>query len=140
MRKKKARVGCLPAPERPVWEDNVERLIVAAVSEERRQYGGVLPLVLVSVHNGPVDAVEHEVEVRDAAGVAPEQLQHAPDREEVARLERRRDSLDVGASPDDDEAEVGGGACLVDHGAGDAPRGAPWVEVLVDEAEVVGAG
>jgi len=92
------------------------------------------------VHDGPIDAVEHEVEVRDAAGVAPEQLQNAPDGEEVARLECRRDALDVRAAPDHDEAEVGGGACAVDHGAGDAPRGAPWVEVLVDEAEVGGAG
>jgi hypothetical protein len=92
------------------------------------------------VHDGPVDAVKHEVEVRDAAGVAPEQLQNAPDGEEVARLECRRDALDVRAAPDDDEAEVGGGARAVDHGAGDAPSGAPWVEVLVDEAEVGGAG
>jgi hypothetical protein len=138
--KQEAKISCLPSPERPVREDDVERLIVAAVPEERWQYGGVLPLVLVSVHDGPVDAVEHEVEVGDAAGVAPEQLQDAPDSEEVARLECRCDALHVGAAPDHDEAEVGGGACAVDHGAGDAPRRAPWVEVLVDEAEVVGAG
>jgi hypothetical protein len=44
--------------------------------------------------------------------------------------------LHVGAAAQHDEAEAGGHAGAREHGAGDAPRRAPWAEVLVDEAEV----
>jgi len=44
--------------------------------------------------------------------------------------------MDVGAAPEHDEAEGGGEAGAVEHGARDTARGAPWAEVLVDEAEV----
>lgn len=86
--------------------------------------------------DGPVDGVEHEVEIGDAAGVATEQLEDAPDGEEVASLERRAEPLDVGVAAEHDEAEGGGEAGAVEHGARDPARGAPWAEVLVDEAEV----
>ena len=86
--------------------------------------------------DGPVDGVEHEVEVGDAAGVAAEQLEDAPDGEEVPRLERRAEPLDVGSAPEHDEAERGGEAGAAEHGARDPARRAPWAEVLVDEAEV----
>ena len=74
-RAKQSRSSYLPAPEGPVREDDVERLVVAAVSEKRRQDGGVLPLVLAGADDGPVHAVEHEVEVGHAARVAAEQLE-----------------------------------------------------------------
>lgn len=86
--------------------------------------------------DGPVDGVEHEVEIGDAAGVATEQLEDAPDGEEVAGLERRAEPLDVSVAAEHDEAEGGGEAGAVEHGARDPARGAPWAEVLVDEAEV----
>ena len=92
------------------------------------------------MHDGPVGAVEHEVEVGDAAGVPAEQREDAPDGEEVAGLEGRRDALDVGAAPEHDEAEVGRVPGALEHPAGDPARGSPWVEVLVDEAEVGRAG
>lgn len=97
---------------------------------------GVLPTVEVGADDGPVDGVEHEVEVRDAAWVASEQLEDAPDGEEVPGLERRAEPLDVDAAPDHDEAEGGGEAGAAEHGARDPARGAPWAEVLMDEAEV----
>lgn len=58
----------------------------------------MLPAVEVRAYDWPVDAVEHEVEVRDAAGVAADQLENAPDGEEVARLERRSEALDEDAA------------------------------------------
>lgn len=126
----------LPPPERPIREDDVQRPVIPAVTEQRRHDLGVLPAVEVGADDGPVDGVEHELEVGDAAGVAAEQLEDAPDGEEVPRLERRAEPLDVGPAPEHDEAEGGGEAGAVEHGARDPARGAPWAEVLVDEAEV----
>jgi hypothetical protein len=112
------RSSCLPAPEGPVWEDDVERLVVPVVPEEWQKYCSILPIVLVRAYNGPVDAIEHEVEIWHASEVAAEQLEDAPDGEEVLRLEGQRDALNVGAAAYHDETEVGRGVGVVDHRPG----------------------
>jgi hypothetical protein len=95
---------------------------------------------LVGTNDGPVDAIEHQIQVWHASRVTAEQLEDAPNGEEVSCLEGRRNALDVGAATDHDEPEVGRGASAVDHRTGDSPGDTPWVEVLMDVAEVGGAG
>jgi len=51
-------------------------------------------------------------------------------------LERWAQPMDVGATLEHDEAEGGSEVGAVEHGARDTARGAPWAEVLMDEAEV----
>lgn len=85
-----------------------------------------------------VFAVEHQVEVRDSAGVSPEELENAPYGEDVAGLKDAVVAVDVGAAADDGQAEGGVGRCLVEHLRRDA-GGGPRAEVFVDPSEVVRA-
>jgi hypothetical protein len=117
--------SCLPAPEGPVREDDVERLIVPTVPKEQRQYCSILPIVLAHAYDGPVDAIEHEIEVWHASRVAAEQPEDAPYGEEVPRLEGWCDALDVGVAADHDETEVSRGAGVVDHRPSDSPCDTP---------------
>jgi hypothetical protein len=121
----------LPTPERPVRERDVQRGLAAAVPKQRRQLAA-----RVAADDGQVLAVEHDVEVRDAAGVAPEQLQDAPLREHVPGLEAPAEPRHVEAARDRGHAELGGVPVRALHGVARDPRVPPRPQVLVDPPEV----
>jgi hypothetical protein len=122
-----------PAPEGPVWEHDVHRGVVLAVAEQRR-----CGLLLRRLDLGHVLAVEHEVQVRDASGVARQQLRDAPLREGVTRLEHAVVRLHVRAAVHDHQPERRPVAPPLHRLARD-PRLAPRRQVGVDEAEVIRA-
>jgi hypothetical protein len=132
----------LPTPERPVRKRDVQRGLTAAVPEQRRRRRlGLGPVAFASADDGQVLTVEHEVEVRDAAGVAAEQLQDAPLRERGPRLEAPPPAVarHVQAARDHGDAEPGREPARALHRAARDPRAAPRPQVLVDPPEVGGA-
>lgn len=125
----------LPAPEGPVGEDDIQCGMIGAIVEQRWRRRRIP----AGRDDGPVLGVEHEFEVGDAARVAAEELENAPESEDVPGLEGAAVALHVGPAVEDDEPEMGvfSGSC--DHFFGDAGR-FPWPEVFMDPPEIVRAG
>ena len=112
-----------------------------AVAEERGRRGGgrVAVAVVGAVDGGAVHAVEHEVDVGDAAGVPAHELEQAPDGEERAALHAGVVEVDVqpAASAGDGDAHGRAPPRRVEESARHAsPRPAPRRQVPVDRREV----
>ncbi|RWW42500.1 hypothetical protein BHE74_00051954 [Ensete ventricosum] len=127
----------LPAPEGPVGEENIHGLIVLAVMEQRRRRRR--RVVVGGLHRRHVHAVEYELEVRDAAGIPADELQDAPEGEDVPRQGVAEVLLDVDPAVEHHHVEGSELARPLDHLLRDA-GGLPWPQVLVNPPEVFGAG
>lgn len=95
----------LPAPKRPIGEDDIQAAPIRAVPEQRRRRGIRLP-EMRRFHDGAVVAVEHQLQIRQLPRVGSDQLRDSPHREHSARLNRRPELLHVHLPVQDDEAEM----------------------------------
>lgn len=134
IRKKKQ----LPAPERPVGEDDIQAAPIRTVPEQRRRGGSRMPEPR-RFNDGPVVAVEHELQIRQSPGVGTNQLHDPPHREQSARLNRRPELLHVDLPVQDSEAEMRRFPRLLHHHF--RYSGLPPVsQVFVNPSEIFRAG
>jgi hypothetical protein len=75
----------LPAPKRPIREHNIQTPSVRTVAKQRRWARIWAPKVLRS-DDGAIITVKHEVQIWQSPRVPPQELQDAPQSEQVSRL------------------------------------------------------
>lgn len=130
----------LPSPEGPVRKHNVQRLLIAAIPEQRRRPRRIhrRSPVISRFNNRPVITVEHQLQIRDSPWVPSRKLQKPPNRKQIPRLNRLLIVLHVDPPAHHRQPEMRRRLPFLHHLPRDSAR-RPRPQILVYPSEVLRA-